>query len=260
MHKLPLIFIFPFILTIDHCLWVDGFNTILPQRQTISVAHELHPTGPCKESPQGNPPVIFVQRCTPRGYKNPPLFPVPNRSPKPFASRSILFLVLSSISRPPKDMSLPWSHIALDFGSSSFFDVFECTSMSVDPRTFRYDTNSNESNRSRTRTISSHTVCSSTPLLISSSILCFFRASNVSSAPILSSALAARFFFPETSSAIRCCRSAGVSVQSELSTFFAGAAVLANWRALSFVGSRAAGIHGSFRLQGVVFKGVRTAQ
>lgn len=144
MHKLPLIFIFPFILTIDHCLWVDGFNTILPQRQTISAARELHPTGPCKESPQGNPPVIFVQRCTPQGYKNPPLFPVPNRSPKPFASRSILFLVLSSISRPPKDMSLPWSHIALDFGSSSFFDVFECTSMSVDPRTCRYDTNSNK--------------------------------------------------------------------------------------------------------------------
>jgi hypothetical protein len=85
------------------------------------------------------------------------------------------------------------------------------------------------------------TVCFSTFFLISSSRFRFFLASSSASGvdSASSGALAARRFFPDTSSAIRCYRSAGVSVQSELSTFFAGAAERANWRGLSFVVSSA---------------------
>lgn len=169
--------------------------------------------------------------------RNPPLVPVPNLSPKPRASLSILFLVLSSINRPPKDISLPWSHIPIGFSSSSsFLDVLECRSISVDPRTFRCGSPTSDTKTKQIQ-LRRLTVCSSTPLLISSSIFRFFLASKASSS--VGSAFDALFFFPDTSSANRCCRSAGVSVHRELSTFLAGAAVRANCRALSFVGSRA---------------------
>jgi hypothetical protein len=54
------------------------------------------------------------------------------------------------------------------------------------------------------------------------------------------SAFSTRRFLPITSSARRCCLSAGVSVQSELSTVFGVAAERENWRGLfSLVGSSA---------------------
>lgn len=85
------------------------------------------------------------------------------------------------------------------------------------------------------------TVWASTPLRISSSRLCLL-ALSLSSSSSGSGAFAALRFLPETSSASRCCRSAGVSVQSELSTFLAGATERANCRAFSFVGSSAGSI------------------
>lgn len=82
------------------------------------------------------------------------------------------------------------------------------------------------------------TVYSFTPLRSASSSvrLFFFFPSPASSAGLTS---AARRFFPETSSASLCCRSDGVSVHNELSTFLsAGAAERENCRAFNFVGSR----------------------
>jgi hypothetical protein len=55
-------------------------------------------------------------------------------------------------------------------------------------------------------------VCSSTPFRISASRL---RLRRVSSSSATGAALTARRFFPATSSAILCCRSAGVSVHKE---------------------------------------------
>lgn len=73
------------------------------------------------------------------------------------------------------------------------------------------------------------TVCSSTPLLICSSLFRrFLNSASCSSSPTSGSALTARLRFPETSSARRCCRSAGVSVQRVVSTSLLGAALRAN--------------------------------
>lgn len=82
-------------------------------------------------------------------------------------------------------------------------------------------------------------MCSSTPLRISASLRRRFLASS-SSSSATGSALTALRFRPETSSASRCCRSAGVSVQSDVSESFTGALLRPNCRAFSFVGSSAA--------------------
>lgn len=71
-------------------------------------------------------------------YKKPPFDPDPNLSPRLFASLSIFARVESSMSLPPRDISLPCSHIALALGSSSCLDVFAWRSTRADPRIFRY--------------------------------------------------------------------------------------------------------------------------
>lgn len=81
------------------------------------------------------------------------------------------------------------------------------------------------------------TECSSTPLRISASLRRRFFASSSSST---GSAFAALRFRPETSSARRCCRSAGVSVQSDVSESPVGALLRPNCLAFNFVGSSAA--------------------
>ena len=71
--------------------------------------------------------------------------------------------------------------------------------------------------------------------------LCASSGCASSSSPSRSgSAFSTRRFLPITSSARRCCLSAGVSVQSVLSTTFGVAVERENWRGLfSFVGSSA---------------------
>lgn len=83
------------------------------------------------------------------------------------------------------------------------------------------------------------TVYSSTPFLIlSSSRLLRFLFDEPTPRASSFATSTARLFFPATSSAMRCCLSAGVSVQRLLSPLFTGPLVRANWRALSFVVSR----------------------
>ncbi len=72
-------------------------------------------------------------------YKKPPFDPDPNLSPRLFASLSIFARVESSISLPPRDISLPCSHIALAFGSSSCLDSLAWRSTRAEPRILRYD-------------------------------------------------------------------------------------------------------------------------
>ena len=83
------------------------------------------------------------------------------------------------------------------------------------------------------------TLWSSIDLLISRSCLRRLRSSSVSSSLMFPEALiSARFRLPIVSSARRACRSAGVSVQRELSAFREGWAVRANCRGrVSLVGS-----------------------
>ena len=80
------------------------------------------------------------------------------------------------------------------------------------------------------------TVCSSTPLRIAASLRRRFLVSSSSST---GSAFTALRFRPETSSASRCCRSAGVSVQSDESESLADVVPRPNCRAFNFVGSSA---------------------
>ena len=82
-------------------------------------------------------------------------------------------------------------------------------------------------------------MCSSTPRRTSSSCRLRLRVSPASS---VGSTSTARRRFPATSSAMRCCRSAGVSVHSDVSALRDGCAVRANCRGrVSFVGSIATG-------------------
>src|SRR5579863_3351882 len=84
------------------------------------------------------------------------------------------------------------------------------------------------------------TVYSSTCRCNSASCFRRLAASSFASGSASGSAFSTRRLRPITSSARRCCLSAGVSVQSVLSTFLGGAVDRENWRGLlSFVGSSA---------------------
>lgn len=93
------------------------------------------------------------------------------------------------------------------------------------------------------RTQSTRTVCSSTSLRIFSScrsLRCFFALASTSSSSFADAAAMAGRLRPEISSARRCCRSAGVSVQRDPGVSGpAGRVLRENCRALSFVGSSA---------------------
>ena len=157
----------------------------------------------------------------------------------------IFFLDFSSNRRPERAMSLEWSH-----SGSSFFDFgcevswpFECICNNDSGRFFLYDRGQWGRNPREIR--DSRTLCSATALWITSSVFCRFRASKALRSPSSgTSEFSFRRFFPDSSSAILCCRSAGVSVHNVVSVEPAlGLVVGANFRPLvNRVGSMAVSI------------------